>query len=64
MAKLPTFKYKNISGQTQTLMNYGEIKPGETIELTITLDNPNLQQQAQGDTFIGVVPVSKQKRNT
>ena len=35
MAKADTKQVKNISGQTVTLVGYGQVKPEQTIEVTV-----------------------------
>jgi hypothetical protein len=40
-------KYRNASPETQTLMNHGVVLPGEAIEVTGEVENPNFVAVAE-----------------
>lgn len=53
MPKTQTFKYKNVTKQPQSLVGYGTVKPGKTIETQKAVHNPNFVL-AGGDRLVNV----------
>lgn len=43
MVKTPKRSYKNISDQSQTIFGVGEIKPGQTFETDLYINNTNFE---------------------
>ena len=41
MGEEKKYTYKNVTSQTQALINIGEVRPGETIETTEPIHNSN-----------------------
>lgn len=59
MSATVTFKYRNKTDEELMIPGYGIVKPHDILETSEKLNNPNLEIVFDGDSRIGVVPVTK-----
>lgn len=59
---MATYKYRNVSGNPQTLNGYGEVQPGDTIDSATEIINPNFEIVVADERKVGVDPVTKTKK--
>jgi hypothetical protein len=58
------FKYKNVSGLEQTLINFGVVKPDQEIHTERVIENPNFVLVEGGEAPQGVVTEPVQPEQT
>lgn len=56
MENAPKYRYKNISDQTQAIINVGEVAAGAVIETEQEILNPNFELVVDSKTMLGVDP--------